>query len=695
MADDNRSDDLLSEAKGAFKEYRDAWAENHAEHEADVDFARMLNQWPDTIRKQRETDGRPCLTVDRLGAIRRQVVNDGRQNRPSIKTRPVDSKADPKTAEIFDGYIRNIEVQSDADVAYDTALESAVDGGFGFFRINTEYCTSDGFEQDLRIRAIPNPLSVYPDPWSTAADSSDWMGCFVVDRMSKARFKAKYKGAEAVDWDDYANAGPDWFGEEGVTVAEWWVREEINSRLAAVSDLARTQVMLYDAEGLKAVQGLIEAGELEIIGDRVVQTYRVTQHLLTGAEVLKTTPWPGKFIPIVPVWGDVIHHKGRRHFRSLIRPAKDEQRRVNYSTSQATELIALAPKAPFIGPVGAFDASPEKWASANVASYAYLEYKPVPGAPDGGKPERQGFAGVPAGLYQEALSASDNIKAITGVFDASLGARSNETSGKAILARKAEGDTSNFHFHDNQNRAIRHGGRILLDLIPKVVSTARVIRTLGLDGKPDTVQVNAPYQAPKLDAEGNPVPQMGPDGVPKRAPDGSPVFEMVEHFYDLTAGEYDLVVDAGPSFISQREEAASQMMELIRVYPAAAPIIADLLAKNLDWPGADEIAKRLRVMLPPAIQQGGALGAQPVQPGPGAVPPEVIAKGQQLIAQLQEENQRLTQQLTATQLQARDRDNANQIAAYRAETERMTAQHRIQEPTRLPRGVGPDQFGFG
>ncbi len=361
---------------------------------------------------------------------------------------------------------------------------------------------------------------------------------------------------------------------------------------------------------------MFDAAGVSVIGrPRETNSFEVKQHLLTGAEVLETVDWAGKYIPIVPVYGDEVNIEGRRRLRSLVRDAKDPQRMFNYWRTTSTELVALAPRAPFIGPKGAFKTDADKWATANVENHAYIEF-------DGASaPQRQAFAGVPAGALQEALNASDDIKSILGLYDASLGAASNETSGRAILARQREGDVSTFHFVDNLSRAIRHAGRILIDLIPHVYSQPRMVRVLGPGGEPATVAVNQPGGA-------------------------APV-------YDLAAGKYDLTVEAGPSFTSRREEAANQMIELIRAFPQAAPVLGDLLAKNLDWPGADEIAQRLKTLLPPQLQgQGGA--------------PE----GQQMAA--------LQQQLAALQADRTIQTRKLDIEQYQAETHRIEAVNKGQ-----------------
>jgi len=470
--------------------------------------------------------------------------------------------ADPKTAELLNGLIRHIEQSSDAEVAYDTALDFAVTGGFGYFRINTRYADDDSFHQDLAIERVADPFSVYGDPYAAGADSADWNLAFVVESLTRKAFEARWKGAEVCDWSGGEGAersmGGMRDGADRVRLAEFWRRETVTRNLLALSD---GQVVVEDVYG--AQKALFDAAGASVVGrPRPAISHKVTQYILSGAEVLETVDWAGRYIPIVPVYGEAIHVDGARRLRSLVRDAKDPQRMYNYWRTASTELVALAPKTPFIGRRGAFDTDATKWATANTQSHAFIEY-------DGPEaPQRQPYAGVPAGAIQEALNASDDMKAIMGMYDASLGARSNETSGRAIIARQREGDVSTFHYIDNLSRAIRHAGRILIDLIPKVYAAPRMVRILGAGGEAEVTAINQPSPG------------------------------SLEKIYDLSVGRYDLTVSAGPSFTSRREEAASQMIELIRAYPPAAPLIGDLLAKNLDWPGADEIAKRLAGLVP-------------------------------------------------------------------------------------------------
>lgn len=633
-------DDLHKDALEAFRLAEEAESENRIAGRDDIIFARQGVQWPENIRKQREEDGRPCLTINKLPTFVRQVVNDARQSKPSIKVHPVDSGADVETAKVIDGLIRNIEYSSNADVAYDTATECAVGNGFGYIRVGLGYAYDDTFDQDITIDRVLNPFSVYGDPNSTAADSSDWDSAFVVDRLSKKQFEREYgkdQSDAVANWNEAdAWQGVPWAEGDTYMVAEWWVREKVDRTIVKLST-----GLVVGAEDLKTdpdLQALMETGVVQVVGERVTKACKVKQHFLSGAGILyrkdgseKGRGWPGRYIPIIPVYGDEFDVQGKRYFRSLIHPAIDAQRMFNYWRTTSTELVALAPRVPYIGPEGAFAVDPDKWATANTKSHPYLEYAKNSPAP----PQRQPLeSGPAAGALQEALNASDDMKAIVGLYDASLGARSNETSGRAIMARQREGDTSTFHFIDNMARAIRHTGRVIIDLIPHVYNTERVIRVIGEDGKEEARQINAPY------------PQKDPQtGAPVTDETGQAVMAM----HDLRTGKYDITVTTGPSFTTRREEAAFSMTEALRAFPQAASVIVPELAKNLDWPGADEIAEKLEKQasgqLPPEVQQ-------------------VIEQGKQEIAKLTEENQQLKQDhsLDEAKLQA-DIQQANVEAA--------------------------------
>lgn len=608
MSDDN---EILSEAKEAHKLGLDAERDNRETYVDDYRFARLDEHWPEEELTRRKREGRPCLVIPRLPAFLNQVINDSRQNRPRIRTKPVDSFADPKTAQVLDGLILNIEQASNAAVAYDTAIDCAVSGGFGYFRIDVEYSDANGFEKELRINRIANPLQVVGDPYSQAADSSDWNSCFITSLMTKDEFGKRYKGADKSSWVETEYMGLDqaWMSGDEIMLAEWWRREEIDKTIYKMSD----NRVLEEKVLQQQIEMLTQSG-ITVTGSRKTKGYKVTQYLLTGAEVLKKTDWQGCFIPIIPVYGEELNIEGKRVFRSLIARAKDPQRRLNYWVSAATELVALAPKTPFIGTEKAFSLEPAKWNSVNTHTHPYIA---IPNNVE--LPQRQPLDGGQAlGAISQALAASDDIKAALGMFDASLGERSNETSGKAINARQRESDTGTFHFGDNLARSMQHGGKVLVDLIPAVHTPGSIVRVIGQDGRVATAKVE--NQQP-----GAPKPQFSPleDDIPEQDETGNPI----DHVFDFGVGRYDVVVETGPSYTTQRQESREILIELMRGAPMLGEIAGDLLIKNFDIPEAEEIAKRIK---------------KKIDTSGGELPPEVqqmIQEGQKLI---QEQGQKLS-----------------------------------------------------
>lgn len=590
---------LLERAKDRYKTASEAWSENRELALEDLRFAKLGEQWPEDILREREIEARPALTFNKLPTIIRQVVNDARLNSPSIVVHPVDDHADVDTAEVVNGLIKNIQNSSQSDVATDNAIDASVSTGFGWFRVDLDYAMDDSFDLDIKIEPILNQFSVIPYPHSQSVDASDWMYCFIETDMSHDEFKSSYPNAKISDW--HSDKDGTWLSEDQVKVAEYWEREEIDTTLLMLQDGTLTHQEKYEAEPALQV--------IPVVKSRPAKTYKVMQYIMTGEEVLETNEWPGKFIPVVPVYGEEVNDGEKRLFKSLIRDVKDAQMNYNFQRTAYTERTGLGVKAPYIGPVGAFDTDSRKWETANKENWPYLEY-------DGNIPPQQVMPPMPdSGLMQDIMASSQEIKDLTGIHEAGLGMKSNETSGKAILARQREGDISTAHFIDNLSRAIKYAGRVILDLLPSVYNTPRIVRVMGYDGKTDQVKVNQEF-----------------------------IQGTATKLHDLTLGKYDLVVKTGPSFSTQREEALTQMTQIVQAYPDAVPIIGDLLVSSMDWPGADEMAKRLKAMLPPQIQALEKVGDD--------LPPEAQAK----LAQMQQQMKQMGELIQKGQQVLKEKD---------------------------------------
>ena len=645
--------DPLHEMREQFKMAEDYWNDERSAALDDIKF-RSGEQWPETIKTNRERDKRPCLTVDKLNQYVRQIVNDGRQNRPSIKVRPVDSGADVPTAEVFQGIVRHIEDSSNADAAYDTALDNAATCGFGYFRVLSEYAGDETFDQELQIKRVRNPLSVMVDPSSQEADGSDMKFAFVVEDMSCDEFEVQFPGKDETSFETSDNAS-DWYGEDTIRVAEWWYVKEEARTLYLMEDGSVISQSRYDE--------LKEGGMLEL--DSFVQEkrnipVRKVYHCKVSGKEFLTEPqeWLGRWIPIFPVWGNELDVEGKVFHSGIIRPAKDAQRLYNYSRSAFAERVALTPKAPWVAAAGQVEDFEDEWNTANTDNHSVLRYNPTSlnGTPVP-PPQRVSATDIPSGFAQDMQISEHDIQGAIGMYNSSLGAPSNERSGKAIMARQREGDTGTFHYHDNLNRAIRHCGRVLVDLIPKIYDSNRVVRILGYDGSVDSAELD-PTQMTASQKIGT---------------------KMI---YNLGVGKYDVSISTGPSYNTLREEKTAAMTEMVQAAPQLMGVIGDLLVKNMDWPGADEIAERLQLTLAPNVQQAIQAKKQNNEP------PEMtqmkaqyeqvmgqmnqaLQQAMQQIQQLEQEVQSKQSEIAINEQKVRMDAAKIQIEEYKAQTERI------------------------
>mgnify|MGYP003649116609 CR=1 FL=1 len=580
-----------------------------------VDDLRFKNgeQWPEDIRAERTNDKRPCLTVNKIKTFVHQITNEQRQNRPAINIQPVGDKGDPETAKMLKGLIRQIERQSNADVAYDTAFDSAVSGGWGYWRIITEYDGEDSFDQVIRIVRIRNPFRVYIDPDAQEPDGSDAQWGFISDMIPRAEFAETYPNAVMTPWEE--SGGGDevaalWSTETHIRIAEYFYYETEMKRLVYLQNGHKG---FYD-DLAQEVKDAIKADPSIIVKERESPCKEVKWCKLTSHEVLEENEWLGKWIPIVRVIGDEVDIEGEVTYAGMIRDAKDPQRMKNYWVTAKTELVALAPKAPWIMEEGQVEGHEKEWRTANIKSNPYLLYK---GTNTAGKPspapQRQQFAGPPTGVIQAEESAEQDMMAVTGVrFDATKGERTSNESGIALNALKMIGELGSFHYVDNLRRALIYTGRQLVDLIPKYIDTKRVLTILREDETQQQVTIDPTQMQPY---------KKGQDDNGK-----------VQHLYNPKIGEYEVVVTTGPSFATKRQESAQSQIEFLKVLPNAAPLIGDLIAKNMDWPGADQIAERLQAMLPPQL----------LEQEEGDLPPEaksIVQSLKQQLQQLHQENQ--------------------------------------------------------
>lgn len=580
-----KGDSVLKEARAHYDAGYDRDKDNIELAYDDLTFLAGENysQWPEAQRKERECEGRPVLQINRLPQFVHQITGDIRQMKPSIKVVPVDNGADEKLAGLYAGLIRYIENRSDASGIYFRAADSQVACGIGHWRVLTEYADSSTFNQEIRIGPIEDGVAVIWDPDAVLPTKEDAKFCFVPIDMSRAAFEKKWPNVSPASFDDeHWGHNNTWCTDDYVRVAEYWVKKPTKKTLAlgldgSIADLtdADASVIAYH----KSKGARIEKRD----------STKVCRYLISASAVLEgPEDWPGRFIPIVPVIGEEIRIGRKLIRKGIVRDAKDPQRMSNFFHSAHTETVALQPKAPFMVTEHNVSKYQTLWESANTKNLPYLVYEPDT-KNSGAAPQRIQPPVSSQGILDGLTMAGEDLKAVIGIYDAGLGNKSNETSGKAILARQREGDVGSYVFVDNFARAVRHTGNIIVDMIRYIYDTERTIRIMGEDGKVDILEVNK---------------TMGIDPA-----SGETVYN-----HDMTVGSYDVVAQIGPSYSTKREEAKEGMVEFIRAAPEAGALILDLLAKAQDWPMADDIAKRFRANLPPAILKMEELEKQGASP---------------------------------------------------------------------------------
>ena len=619
-------------------------------------------QWPADVLATRGAvqgqtiNARPCLTINKLPQHVRQVTNEQRQNRPSGKVIPVDDNADVEVAEIYDGIVRHIEYMSDADVAYDTACDNQVTYGEGYIRLITEYCNEETFDQDVRIMRVRNAFSVYMDPTIQDPCGADAQWCFVTQDMTKAEYEREFPDASPISSILATAVGDEsmsaWLDQDTIRIAEYFYYK-----------YKRETLHLYPGN-LTAWKGspqdkLLAAQYGQPIRKREVDRKKVMWMKTNGYDVLDEREWPGKYIPVVRVIGNEFEVQGQIYISGLVRNAKDAQRMYNYWTSQEAEMLALAPKAPFIGYGGQFEGYEMQWKTANTTNWPYLEVNPD--VTDGAGnilplPQRAAPPLPQTGLIQAKMGAGEDIKATTGQYDASLGQQGNERSAKAIVAREKQGDVGTYHYVDNLARAIRYVTRQLVDIIPKIYDTQRIARIIGVDGEVQMAKIDPTQAEPVREVRD----QMG---------------ALIEKIYNPSVGTYDVMVTTGPGYMTKRQEALDAMSQILQTNPQLWTVAGDLFIKNMDWPGAQEMAKRFKKILDPKVLSDGDQS------------PEIMAAQQQIEALTMELNRMSDvveniQDSTEQQKVSIDRYKA-EIEAYNAETKRISAVQQSMTPEQI------------
>lgn len=600
-------EDVIRRAKARFKRAMDWESEFRQRAVEDMKFlvgdSDNGYQWPASMRQQRQGDNRPCLTINKVHQHWLSVVNDGKQNKPSVTIHPTGSAATYQAAQCFESVIRHIEYRSNAQNAYDKASESQVGCGIGYWRVDNDYVADNSFDQEIFIRPIPDSTQVLLDPDIKETDGSDANFGFVFTDLAKATFLKQWP-----DESEYLRSTPleegGWIGPEKIRIAEYFEVREVND-------------VLYAVMGPNGVQQYIQRsqmtpGQIEQVRDREdifprrrIKRREVWKYFIAGTKVLESGRIPCKYIPIVRVIGEEMIVDGKLERKGLVRYMKDPQRMYNYNSSAQVEIVAMQSKSPFVAPLDAIDGLENYWNSANKINFSVLPYNAYDEQGRQVPPPQRASAPSSSEGYQTGLeTAAEEMRMVSGQYDAMMGAPSNEQSGIAITRRQRQGDRATYHFIDGLAKAIRFTGKILIDMIPQVYDTRRIFRVMGENGNQHRVMID---------------------------PSGDPFAHLADHegplmIFNPSVGAFDVTSDVGPSWQTQREETLNAVQQILAANPSLTQVIGDLFFRAADFPLADEMAERMQRWIP-----GYLLGN-----GPTPQEQQAMQQIQQLTQKLQE-----------------------------------------------------------
>jgi hypothetical protein len=650
---DEGKQSIVEIARKRYQRARDAYDTLRQQAIADTRFVMGDSennwQWPEDVYTSRaEVQKKPCLTINLTAQHCNQIINSIRQNRPSGRVLPVDNLADPDTAEILGGLCRSIQSYSNADTAHDIAAEHAIYGGEGYWRVLTEYETETSFDQVITIKPLVNPQLVYIDPDAIEPDRSDAKWGFIFEDLSPEEVKLEFPDLDPSSWAQDGDRG--WVQKDMIRIAEYFYCDFVPDTLLLLGD-GTTALKSKLPEGAKIAGKfltLLDGQVFSIVNQRETKTKKWYWCKLVGGETepVDKKAWPGSYLPIITVVGKELNVNGEVVRKGIVRDIKDPARMVNYSYSASVETLALQNKVPYLASSESIENFEDIWGAANLENRAYLpwnaydeEGRQLP------KPERQAPAVMPSAQVQMLQLSTEEMRAASGQQNANFGIKSEAASGVGIQRLKAQGEIATFHFPDNLARALTYEMRVLVDLVPKIYDTKRIVRILGLDGKESKAVLDPEMQQPYGEAQSDEAGE-------------------IQKIFNPLMGRYDVAISTGPSYQTQRQEAADTLTELTSRNPQIMQVAGDIVMRSYDFPMAEEMAKRLEKTLPPNL----------LDKKEGELPPQV----QQQMQEMQQQVEQLGQALEAAsnhaeELEAESKSKQAElgIKAFDAETNRL------------------------
>jgi len=652
--------DIIARAQDNFKSCLDWEALSRQRFKEDMRFlfadSDNQDQWEPSVKARRHMATQPMITINKVHTHWLMIVNQMKENKPSIQVHPTNGEASYEAAQIYEGLIRHIEYKSNAKVAYDIASEQQVGGGIGYVQVITKYADDSTFDQEIYIKEIPDALSVYLDPHIKKRDGSDAKYAFIYEDMPRKEFERKYPNVKVPT----SNGNQQWVTKDVVKVATYYEKETRKEWLYSITNDDGSVKFMRESditvEERKLFNEIIRTGG-EGIDRRRIDKHIIRKYLIGGTEVLEKGIWPGTYIPIARQVGEEVIIEQRLDRKGIVRYMKDAQRAYNYNASAALEYGALQSKSPYLAPVEAINGLENYWATANTENHAYLPYN---SADEQGNPvPTPSKAPAPTGatVYTEGMATANmEMSMASGQYEQTFGQQSQELSGVSIDKRIKQGNRATFHFQDAQANTVQFVGKIIIDLIPKIYDTKRIVRILGEDGSEDQIMVDPQAQQAIVQKE-------------------EEADAKVKTIFNPNVGKFDVVAECGPSYDTKRAEAFDSMTKLLVAQPALSQVIGDLYMGAADFPGADKLQERMRNWIPQSILGTGPSEQEQMMMQQLQASQQAI---QELTQQLNEKQSYLDIEKQRADIQALNHiairyedERQDSINAFKAETDRL------------------------
>lgn len=653
--------------RARIKKWDDDWRFNNQQYHEFMSFV-MGSQWTEDESKLFIDYKKIPLSMNKLAPLINHLLGEQRQNTPNLQVVPSEG-ASVETAAVREALVKEISLNSQAKVVYQTAFQQAAIGGFGAFRITTDYENERSFNQVIIIKAIKDPTYCY---WDVSAESpckTDGMFAGVRTRISRKMFASKYgedlekQIPSDANYDEGSATGWIFSNDNEITIIEDCERVYETEMIYQLSNGRIVNAKQYKKLGKVNYEGedyLLDGEEaITVSNKREAYKFKIKYTQMAGDFILNddddSEDFPSEQLPLIFVDQNSYYDKsGKQICRPFIKDARDAQRYINYIATQSAYMMRVSRYDQFLVSkqnVRSPDTQ-EIWRDPATAQGGLVYDE----SPNGNKPEQLRPPELSQSMLTQYQRALSDIESSTGIYGTQMGDQGNENSGKAIDARTKRGNYNTYVPFDSLNRSIVVNGQIVDEMIPHIYDSEREVNI----NMPDTGQTKVMLNQ-QMDSYGSQIKN------------------------NMTEGRYVVRLLPGASFEGQKQENLESIQTVLQADPSLFRMVADLYVDNLPMANNIEMRNRLRTVVPPEIIEAGKTG-KPVQQKPQQPPPEVMLKMQELQLKQQAMQQDYQFKMMDMQLKQKDLELKSaqtgqdiSMAWQTLETQRLEAASKLQE----------------